>query len=135
MSNDHVSPDVVSREPVTKEPLSNESVARQIDDQLTHVWMVRTFLKHSEEAEEDEELQEVYRELYDCMHALGPAADRGDWDGYLKLAKKKLKKLKTATELFVEIQPEISSHTNFQMAARSLTLAVDQVAQLLGRTS
>ena len=37
----------------------------QVDDLLTHVWMVRTFLKHSEEAEEDEDLQKVHRILYD----------------------------------------------------------------------
>ena len=108
-----------------------ESIVRQIDNQLTHVWMVRTFLKHSEEGEEDEELQEVYRELYDCMHALGPTADRQDWDGYLKLARKKQKKLQNATTLFLQIQPQISSHTNFQMAARSLKLAVDEVTRLL----
>ena len=111
--------------------VSSEQIARQIDNQLTHVWMVRTFLKHSEEGEEDEELQEVFRELYDCMHALGPAADREDWEGYLKLARKKLKKLQNATELFLRIQPQISSHTNFQMAARSLKLAVAEVTRIL----
>jgi hypothetical protein len=38
-----------------------------IDRQLAHVWMVRAFIKHSEEAAEDEELAEVHRELYDYM--------------------------------------------------------------------
>ena len=42
----------------------NERV-QAIDDVLSHVWMVRTFLKHSEEAEEDDELRDVHRELYD----------------------------------------------------------------------
>ena len=36
---------------------------QRFDDQLSHVWMVRTFLKHSDEAEEDEGVQQVYRTL------------------------------------------------------------------------
>ena len=47
----------------------------ELDQQLSHVWMVRTFLKHSDEAAEDEELAEVHRELYDFMLALGPSID------------------------------------------------------------
>ncbi len=108
----------------------NERV-QAIDDVLSHVWMVRTFLKHSEEAEEDDELRDVHRELYDYMLALGGPLKDGDHAKYLKQAKKKLRKLKAATELFLEIQPEISSHTNFQMAANSLKLAVAEVDALV----
>ncbi len=104
---------------------------RQIDGLLSHVWMVRTFLKHSEEAEDDEELCEVHRTLYDFALALGGPLQRGDAEAYLKQARKKLVKLRKATELFVEIQPEVSTHTNFQMAATSLKLAVAQIAQIL----
>lgn len=103
----------------------------RLDALLSHVWMVRTFLKHSEEAEEDDELAEVHRTLYDYAHALGPASKSGDTETYLKQAKKKLSKLKQATELFLEIQPEISSHTNFQMAAQSLRAAVTEIGELL----
>lgn len=102
-----------------------------IDDQLAHVWMVRRFLKHAEEAEDDEELQEIARDLYDFMLAVGPPRSEGDHAGFLKQAKKKLRRLRKATDLFVEIQPEVSGHTNFQMAARSLRLAVDQIEQIL----
>lgn len=104
---------------------------QRIDTLLTHVWMVRTFLKHSEEAEEDDELCEVHRTLYDYMLALGGPLKAGDAEAYLKQAKKKYAKLRQATELFIEIQPEISSHTNFQMAATSLRAAVDEIGQLL----
>ena len=93
--------------------------------------MVRTFLKHSEEAEEDDELNEVFRSLYDYMLALGSPFNAGEYEKYLKLAKKKLSKLKNATKIFLEIQPEISSHTNFRMAAQSLKLAVDQIVAIL----
>ena len=65
------------------------------------------------------------------MLALGPALDAGDSAAYLKLAKKKLSKLRNATALFVEIQPEVSGHTNFKMAARSLQLAVKRIEELL----
>ncbi len=102
-----------------------------LDILLAHVWMVRTFIKHSEEAEEDDELNEVQRALYDYMLALGPPLRAKDYPKYLKIAKKKLKKLIAATELFTEIQPEISSHTNFQMAALSLQESVRQVEAII----
>src|SRR6476619_606253 len=104
-----------------------------IDTQLTHVWMVRTFLKHSEEAKEDDEVAEVHRELYDYMLALGGPLKEENAEEYLKVARKKLGKLQRATELFGQIQPEISQHTNFFMAVASLKAAVDDVERLLGK--
>jgi len=102
-----------------------------IDDQLSHVWVVRTFLKHSEEAEEDDELNEVHRGLYDYMLALGAPLRSGDAAAYVKLAKKKLSKFKRAVDLFLEVQPEISTHTNFQMAAQSLRVAVAEIERFI----
>jgi cob(I)alamin adenosyltransferase len=102
-----------------------------IDTQLAHVWMVRAFLKHSEEATEDDELAEVHRELYDYMLALGGPLKENNATEYLRLATKKLSKLKKATETFATIQPEISQHTNFQMAVQSLQAAVSEIARLL----
>ncbi|MGI9519464.1 MAG: amidohydrolase [Pirellulaceae bacterium] len=107
-----------------------EKVAR-LDELISHIWMVRTFLKHCEEAEEDEELREVYRDLYDYMLALGGPTVQGDHTAYLKMAKKKLKRLRGALQLFEEIQPEISSHTNFQMAMTSLKTAVAEVETIV----
>jgi cob(I)alamin adenosyltransferase len=103
----------------------------RIDELLSHVWMVRTFLKHSEEAEEIDELREVHRELYDYMLAVGEAWKNQDAEGYLKLAHKKLARLKRITERFVAEQPDISTHTNFQMAARSLAVAVREIGALM----
>jgi cob(I)alamin adenosyltransferase len=111
--------------------MTDEEKVLAIDDLLSHVWMIRAFLKHCEEAEEDDELREVPRALYDYMLALGPPLRSKDYAKYLKQAKKKLKKLNNAVELFTEIQPEISSHTNFQMAAQSLRVAVGQLNELL----
>jgi hypothetical protein len=103
---------------------------QRIDQLLSHVWMVRAFLKHSDEAAEDEELCEVHRGLYDYMLALGPAWKAQDPQAYLRMAHKKLARLRRAIELFVEIQPEVSSHTNFQMAARSLQTALEEIQRL-----
>ena len=104
---------------------------RRIDDVLSHVWVVRTFLKHSEEAEEDEELIELQRELYDYMHALGEAWRRQDAEAYLRQAGKKFQRLRKAAERFSELQPEVSGHMNFQMARRSLEVAVAEIGRLL----
>ena len=103
----------------------------EIDAELSHVWMVRTFLKHSEEAEEDHELREVHRGLYDYMLALGGSLKDADSERYLRQAKKKFAKLRRTTETFLATQPEISEHTNFQMAATSLKLSVDRIGRLL----
>src|SRR6478752_7297089 len=88
-----------------KEAMDNADLTHAIDTQLSHVWMVRAFLKHSEEAAEDEELADVHRELYDFMLALGGPLKEVNSDEYLKLGRKKLGKLKKATEKFAEIQP------------------------------
>src|SRR5689334_12904721 len=111
--------------------MSPTDLMHAIDTQLSHVWMVRAFLKHSEEAAEDEELAEVHRELYDYMLALGGPLKEGDSELYLRLAKKKFGKLKRAAELFERIQPEVSLHTNFLMAVASLKEAVAAVEKLL----
>src|SRR5688572_30258445 len=111
--------------------MSPRDVMLQIDTQLTHVWMVRAFIKHSEEAAEDDELAEVHRELYDYMLALGGPLKEGNADEYLKLARKKFGKLKRAAELFERIQPEVSQHTNFIMAAASLLAAAGEAGELL----
>ena len=102
-----------------------------VDAQLAHVWMVRAFLKHSDEGQEDDELAEVHRELYDYMLALGGPLKEGNPEEYLKLARKKLGKLKKAAEKFALIQPQVSTHTNFQMAVASLRTAVGEVVKLL----
>jgi hypothetical protein len=120
------------REPVTTlKFMSPSDLMHAIDTQLAHVWMVRAFLKHSEEAAEDEELAEVHRELYDFMLALGGPFKEGNAEEYLKLARKKFGKLQRATELFERIQPEVSQHTNFFMAVASLKTAVREVGRLL----
>ena len=112
--------------------MSASEKMEQVDDLLTHVWMVRTFLKHSEEAEEDEDLQKVHRMLYDYTHSLGVFWDKQDAEGYLGQATRKWHRLKNANEQFAELQPDISTHMNFQMARRSLQTAVRRIGETLG---
>jgi cob(I)alamin adenosyltransferase len=104
---------------------------RAIDTQVTHVWMIRTFLKHADEAEDDEDLRAIVRDLYDFILAVGPLDEVEDPAVYLKMAKKKASKLRRATELYEEIQPEVSGHTSFVMAARSLRTAVDRILAVI----
>ncbi len=104
---------------------------QQLDALLSHVWMVRTFIKHSEELEDDPELNDIQRALYDYLLALGTAWKDQDEVAYLKQARKKLSKLRQATNDFAELQPEVSTHTNFKMAVRSLQQAVGDVETLL----
>jgi hypothetical protein len=111
--------------------MSPNHLMHAIDTQLAHVWMVRAFLKHSEEAAEDEELAEVHRELYDFMLAVGGPFKEGNAEEYLKLTRKKFGKLRRAAKEFERIQPEVSQHTNFFMAVASLRAAVDEVGRLL----
>ena len=114
---------------------SSAVTVEQIDNQLAHLWMVRTFIKHSDEAQEDDDLKEVARELYDYILAVAPAKLAEDNDAFIKMAKKKFTKLKNAAELYDEIQADVSSHTNFEMANRSLKLVVAKIDELLQSVS
>lgn len=111
--------------------MTPDEAVRRIEELLSHVWMVRTFVKHSDEAADDDELMDVVRELYDFSLATGATLKEGDAAEYLKQAKKKLAKLRAATEQFTAIQPQISTHTNFQMAVTSLQTAVREINAIL----
>ena len=93
--------------------------------------MVRAFVKHSDEAAEDEELAEIHRVLYDYQLAVGAAWREQNAADYLRLAGKKFAKLRAASETFARIQPEVSTHTNFQMAVASLSAAVSEIGAIL----
>jgi len=120
-------------DPITPDPIATDPIdrVRAIDNEVAHIWMVRAFLKHADESEEDEELRGVVRDLYDFILAVGPVDEAQDPAVYLKMAKKKLSKLRKATELYEQIQPEVSGHTNFAMAARSLRIAVDRLIAVI----
>ncbi len=99
---------------------------------LTHAWMVRTFLKHSEDIQADEELLAVHRMIFDYVRALEPSYQRKDPQEYLRRAKGKLPKLRRVAELFAREFPRVSTHTNYQMAAASLSACVREIETILG---
>jgi hypothetical protein len=113
--------------------MNRDEAMRRIETLLSHVWMVRAFVKHSDEAAEDEELQEVHHTLYDYQLAVGAAWREQNVDEYLLAARKKFAKLRQASEDFARLQPEVSTHTNFQMAVASLRAAVTEIGQILDR--
>lgn len=110
----------------------NEAVER-LQGELAHLWMVRTFLKHADEIQDDEALLDVPRTLFDCVRAVEPAALRGDAKEYLHRLKGKLPKLRRAAELLQREYRRVSAHTNFEMAALSLTASVRQIEEILAR--
>jgi hypothetical protein len=98
---------------------------------LAHLWMVRTFLKHADEIQEDEELLDVPRTVFDYVRAVEPAFQRGDVKDYLHRIRGKLPKLRRVAELLAAQHRRVSDHTNFQMAALSLSGCVRQIEEVL----
>ena len=64
--------------------MTPDDAMRRVEELLSHVWMVRTFLKHSDEAADDDELMDVVRELYDYSLALGGPWKEQNAAEYLK---------------------------------------------------
>src|SRR5262245_23704267 len=93
-----------------------KSVAR-CQDIMAHAWMVRTFVKHSPEVEDFPELMEIARAVFDTSRALETRVD--DPAGYLNMLRKKIGKLRMATEKFRDDAPKASGHTNFKQAVSS----------------
>ena len=103
-----------------------EQFVKNCEDLMAHAWMVRTFVKHSEEAEDAVELMALPRQIFDLSMALESRV--GDPAAYHKMLSKKLGKLRKASAQFAADAPAISTHTNFQMAARSVAVVVDGLA-------
>jgi hypothetical protein len=98
---------------------------------LAHLWMVRTFLKHADEIQDDEGMLDVPRTLFDYIRATEPAAQRGDVKDFLHRIRGKLSKLRRAADYFSAEYRRFSTHTNFEMAALSLTGCVAAIEETL----
>lgn len=98
---------------------------------LAHAWMVRTFLKHADEIQDDEELLAVPRTIFDFVRAVEPSYQRKDAKEYLLRASGKLSKLRRAAHYFDENYRRASDHTNYQMAAASLAACVRDLEETL----
>jgi hypothetical protein len=112
--------------------VSPEAAMERINLILAHAWMVRNFLKHAEEIQEDEQMLEVHRMIFDYIRAVEPSYQRKDAAEYLHRARGKLPKLRRVAEYFAADYQRVSDHTNFQMAAASLSFCVRQIEEVLG---
>lgn len=85
---------------------------------FAHAWMVRTFVKHSETVEDFPELMQIVRTVFDTSRALEPKV--ANPPEYLATLRKKIGKLREATEQFRKDAPVASDHENFRQAVRSM---------------
>jgi hypothetical protein len=111
--------------------MTPEHAVERLNVILAHAWMIRTFLKHAEEIQEDEEMLAVPRTIFDYCRAVEPAHQRGDVKEYLHRIRGKLSKLRQVAEFFAENHKRASDHTNFQMAALSLSGCVREIEEVL----
>ena len=113
--------------------MSSEAAMDRINLILAHAWMVRQFLKHADEVQEDEEMLDVHRMIFDYSRAVERSLQRRDATEYLHRARGKLSKLRKVAEFFHENYQRVSDHTNFQMAAISLKFVVEQIEEVLAQ--
>ena len=106
-----------------------EQIVSECQDVMAHAWMVRTFVKHSEEAEEFPELMNLARTVFDIARALETRT--GEPAGYLQMLRKKIGKLRRAAEQFRADAPRASAHMNFQQAVLSINACVRRLDELL----
>ncbi len=96
---------------------------------FAHAWMVRTFVKHSDEAEDFPELMGIARAVFDTAMAL--ESRLGDPNAYFRMLEKKIGKLRQAADRFRTDAPIASTHTNFQQAVISMDACVAEWNRLL----
>lgn len=111
--------------------MTHEEAVARAELILAHAWMVRTFLKHAEEIQEDEEFLDVHRTIFDVCRAVEPAKQRGDKKEYIHRLRGKMSKLRRAANFFAENFKRITDHTNWQMASVSLSGCVTQLEEVL----
>ena len=111
--------------------MTPEEAVERLNTVLAHAWMVRTFLKHADEIQDDEELLDVPRTVFDYIRMVEPSAQRGDHRDYLRRIRGRLPKLRRAAELLAREFRRVSDHTNFEMASRSLTGCVRAIEEVV----
>ena len=113
--------------------MTPEQAVERLNVLFAHAWMVRTFLKHADEVQADDAMLEVHRMVFDYCRAVEPSYQRRDAKEYLHRARGKLSKLRKQAEFFAANYRRVSDHTNFQMAALSLTGVVQQLDEVLAQ--
>jgi hypothetical protein len=111
--------------------LTPDEAMERINTIVAHAWMVRTFLKHAPEFEDDVDRMEIPRAIFDFARAVETRYATRDAVGYLKMVRKKLPKLRAAAERFSAERTTISNHTNFEQAAMSLSGCTRAIEEIL----
>ena len=106
-----------------------KSLVRRSQKVMAHGWMVRTFIKHSDEVEDYPELNEMARTIFDVFRAVETQVE--DPQSYFKTVRKKLAKLSAASEQFEKDAWHASTHTNFQQAAIAAKFLGEQLLELV----
>ncbi|MBM82244.1 MAG: amidohydrolase [Planctomycetaceae bacterium] len=114
-------------------PTTQTEVVERCKKVMAHAWMVRTFIKHSEEAEDFPELMGIVRGVFDTARALDSRGD--DPAGYLHMLRKKISKLRKATEQFRTDALNASAHMNFEQSVISIEACVEELEYLLSLAS
>ena len=110
-------------------PASPQELMTECQNELAHAWVVRAFVRHSDEADEFPEITEIGRAVFDLTRALETRA--GEPDAYFRMLRKKLGKFQTAIERFAEEAPRVSTHTNFQQSVVSIRAVAARLERLL----
>lgn len=110
-------------------PNSLPALVARCQQVMAHAWMVRTFIKHSDEVEDYPELMNIVRSVFDTARALESRV--ADPAGYVRMLSKKIGKLRTATRNFREDAIKASTHMNFQQAVTSIEAALWELEELL----
>jgi hypothetical protein len=111
--------------------MTPDAAMERINLILAHAWMVRNFLKHADEVQEDADMLDVHRMIFDYIRAVEPSYQARDAAEYLHRARGKLSKLRRSADYFAQEYKRVSDHTNFQMAATSLSFCVQQIEEVL----
>ena len=111
----------------TEQKLAN--LAGEFQKTMAHAWMVRTFIKHSDEVEDFPELMGIVRAVFDMSRAIENKVDQPN--DYFRFAAKKIGKLRKAVTQFREDAWRASTHTNFQQAVISVEFATDRLETIL----
>ncbi|MCA8989247.1 MAG: amidohydrolase [Planctomycetaceae bacterium] len=96
---------------------------------MANAWMVRTFIKHSDETEDFPELMGIVRGVFDTSLALESRIN--DPAAYFKMLSKKLGKLEVAARQFAIDAPIASTHTNFKQAVISIRFCCQELRAAL----
>ena len=115
--------------------MTPEDAVQRLNTILAHSWMIRTFLKHADEIQENEDMLDVPRTLYDSIRAVEPAFQRGDTADFLRRLKGKLPKLRRVADYFNTHFRQFSPHTNFEMAALSLLGVVRHMEEIFAQVA